>query len=406
MQFAVEAMRPDGTLVQEALEAGDRHAAEETLRERGLILLRLDEAAGGAAEGGGLSAVLQFLTGHVTLRDCILFTRQMKMLLEAGSPLVPALDAAQQQTSKPFMRALLGRLKTAVEEGDSLTEALETEKAHFDPVFRSMVAAGEATASLADVFGRLCQLAQSQLRTRKLITAALTYPAVLCVLLIGVISILLFFVVPRFNTLFTSLGSTLPATTEMLFNLSGFLMVYWPHVLGALLAGVIGLVVLARLPGTRARLDEIMLGLPVVGRVASRLILARVLRVWAAMLRCHVPLLDAIHKSRSAVGNAAFMELIEQVEEAVSSGRRMGEALSNARLADPIIVSAVRTGEENGRLAEAIDFVSNWLEEDNTSVIQNVTRMAEPALLAVMGVVVGIVAMGLFLPLFEMATAA
>lgn len=124
------------------------------------------------------------------------------------------------------------------------------------------------------------------------------------------------------------------------------------------------------------------------------------------MLRCHVPLLETIRQSREAVRNGAYLHLLAQVEEVVTSGGRVGPALAEAGIADPIIVSALRTGEENGRLAEAAEFVSNWMDEDNANAVQQLTRLTEPLLLAVMGVFVGFIAMSLFVPLFDMATAA
>jgi type II secretory pathway component PulF len=161
-----------------------------------------------------------------------------------------------------------------------------------------------------------------------------------------------------------------------------------------------------RSAAARAWLDDTVVRLPVIGRLASRLILARVLRVWAAMLRCHVPLLDTIRQSRAAVRNGTFLRLIDRIEADVSGGGRVGQAIADSGVADPVIISALRTGEENGRLAEATDFVSSWLDEDNTATVQHVARLAEPLLLAVMGVFVGFIAMSLFVPMFDMATAA
>ncbi|MCK4340903.1 MAG: type II secretion system F family protein [Phycisphaerae bacterium] len=403
MQFAYEAMRPDGSTVAAQLEAGSRAEAVDALREQGLIVLKLDADARSAAEG---ASGLQLHSSKITTRDLILFTRQMKMLLESGAPLVPALLATEEQTAKPTVQALLGRLRERVEEGDSLCDALEPERRFFDPVFRSMIATGEATASLPEVFGRLCDLAQQRQQTRKQILGALLYPAILCVLLTGVVGILLLFVVPRFRALFLSLNKPLPGSTKLLFAASEGLKHGWPYLLGGVVVVVVAVILCFRLPGTRRWLDHFVLKLPVVGRLVSRLIFARVVRVWAAMLRSHVPLLEAINQSREAVTNTAFLRLIADVEESVSTGGRMGQSLAATGLADPVIVSAIRTGEENGRLAEATDFVSGWMDEDNATMIQHVTRLAEPLLLVVMGLIVGFVAMSLFLPLFDLATAA
>jgi len=403
MLFVYEALRTDGTAVVDRLEAGDRLAAAGALRERGLVVLRLEATTEDApAAGPGWSV----LSHRITHRDRMLFTRQLKMLLEAGAPLVPALEAAEEQTLKPVMRQLLRRLRVRVEQGDSLARALEDEAELFDPVFRSMVATGEATATLPQVFGRLAALAQQQEQARKQVLGALLYPAILSVLMLGVIVVLLLFVVPRFRTLFLSLRSPLPVTTELLFAASEFATRYGLYVLGLLAAGVTVGVLALRMPATRAWLDDLQLRLPLLGPLVRRLLFARILRVWAAMLRSHVPVLDALQQSRAAVRNAACLRALAQVEEAVTSGGRLGPSLASTRLADAVIVAALRTGEENGRLAEATEFVSGWLDEDNAATIHQLTRLAEPLLLALMGVVVGFVAMSLFVPLFDLASAA
>lgn len=403
MQFAIEAMRPDGTTVAEHVEAGDRAAAVESLRQKGLIVLRVDERAGTAPAAE--PAAERWYGARVGPRDLILFTRQMTMLLESGTPVVPALEAVAQQTARPVMRQVLHRLRQRVEEGERLSEALQAERRHFDPVFRSMIAAGEATAALPQVFARLCALAQQQQQTRKMIVGALLYPTLLSLLLVGVVAVLLFFVVPRFTQLFAGLRSPLPATTALLFDASHWLMRAWPYLLGAVAVAGVGLGVGLRLPAARARVDEVLLRLPVVGRLLTRLIFARVVRVWAAMLRCHVPLLETIRQSKESTTNRVILRLLDEVEEAVAGGGRVGQATAATGLADPVIVSALRTGEDNGRLAEAIDFVSEWLDEDNRQLVQQVTRLAEPLLLVVMGLVVGFIAMALFVPLFDLATA-
>ena len=402
MHFAVEAMRPDGTTLAQRIEADNAGAAAETLREKGLVILRLDETSDAPP------AVESSERHHarVAPRDLILLTRQMNMLLEAGTPLVPALESAEQQSARPAMRKTLRRLRQRVEEGDSLTEALEAEHGAFDAVFCSMVAAGEATASLPMTFGRLCELAQQQQKVRRMVRGALMYPTILSILLVAVVAVLIFFVAPRFKMLFVNLDSGLPAMTGALFAISETLRSAWPFVLGGFGAAVVGTVLLLRRRQTRDRLAELVLRLPLVGPMTSRLIFARVVRIWAAMLHCHVPLLDAIRQSRNAVSNPSFLDLIDHVEETVAGGGRVGHALSSTGLADPIVVSALRTGEENGRLTEATDFVSDWMDEDNATTVQNLTRLAEPTLLAVMGVIVGLVAIALFLPLFDMATAA
>jgi len=403
MEFSYEALGADGRRQTAHVEARDRGEALDRLRAQGLLVMKLAEAAGNAGRktvtrpGGG---------GGIRRRDVVMFNRQMKMLLDAGSAVVPALAAVEEQTGNPAMQALIGRVRTRVEEGDTLTHALDHEPRHFDAVYRSMVGAGEATATLPQVFDRLASMTQQREAVRRQITSALAYPAVLIVLLIAVISVTLLFVVPRFHQLFASMQSKIPTTTEFLFMLSLGLRAHWPYLLGGVVAAIVAGIALLRMQVTRQVLDDWLLRAPVIGRVIRRLAFANVLRVWAAMLRSHIPLLEALQQSRAATHNARILGGLRTVEEAVAAGGRVGEALAQAALAEPVIVSAIRTGEENGRLVEAVDFVSSWIDDDNSVLVQTVAKLAEPTLLAVMGVVVSFVAASLFLPLFDLTMAA
>jgi type IV pilus assembly protein PilC len=402
VQFAYEAMTSDGQILTDRIEAGSSTEAAEALRAKELTVLRLQAARPTdhpkrSARKSGPRAVRS--------GDLVLFTRQMKMLLEAGSALVPALQAIEEQTARPSFAAVVRRIREDVEQGGTLSEAFREQSNLFKPVFCSMVAAGEATASLPASFDRLSELAVRQRQARKRMVGALLYPAILSLLCIAVASVVLGFVVPRFTSLFHSLNSPLPTTTRILFAVSQHALDYWPVGVGGLAAVAIGVVIAFKVQHIRGQFDALILRIPMVGRIVSRLIFARVLRIWAAMLRCHVPLLEAIQHSKSAVTNAVFIGLVRDVEEAVASGGSIGRTLAESGLVEPVVASAIRTGEENGRLPEAVEFVSAWVDDDNGQLIAGLTRAAEPALLIVMGLFVGLVAMSLFIPLFDLATA-
>jgi type II secretory pathway component PulF len=403
VQFTYEAMAPDGQVVTDRIDGNTPAEAADTLRANGLTVLRMD-AARGAARNRRTEAV-KHGSGRVKSGDLMLFTRQLKMLLEAGSALVPALEAVERQATKPPVKQLVRKIRLHVEEGGTLTEAFQEHRDVFRPVFCSMVAAGEATATLPETFDRLNELTVRQRKTRKTVIGALIYPAILSLLCLGVAGVVVGFVVPRFTDLFTNLGSPLPPVTRLLFAASGYVLEYWPVAVGVLFALLVGVVVALRIESLRLRLDLLLLRAPVIGRVAARLILARVLRIWAAMLRSHVPLLDTIQHSRTALTNVAFLKLVRDVEEAVAGGGSIGRTLGESDLVEPVVASAIRTGEENGRLSDAVDFVSSWMDHDNAQIIASLTRVVEPTLLAGMGLFVGMVAMSLFIPLFDLAMA-
>jgi type II secretory pathway component PulF len=396
-------MTSDGQVISERIEAATPAEVAEALRARGLTILRLQPTRGETA--GARSSVRRAGRHRMKSSDLVLFTRQLKMLLEAGSALVPALQAIEQQAARESLAELVRNVRLHVEEGGTLAEALSEHPQVFKPIFCAMVAAGEATASLPESFDQLNEMTVRQQRIRKTIVAALAYPAILSLLCVAVAGVVLGFVVPRFADLFKNLNSPLPPVTQFMFAVSEKALDCWPLAAGALVALAAGLMITLRVHSLRLWFDELLLKVPLIGRIASRLIFARVLRIWAAMLRCHVPLLDTIQHSRSALTSAVFIGLVHDVEKSVTSGGSVGRTLAESQLIEPVIASAIRTGEENGRLSEAVDFASRWVDGDNLQLITGLTRIAEPALLTVMGLFVGLVAMSLFIPLFDLATA-
>ncbi len=401
MQFVYEAMTGDGRTVHEDLEAASHHEAAESLRGKGLYLMRLEEKQAAPRRAGADRFKLGGRAAKTS--DLVIFTRQMKMLLESGSAVVPALAAIEQQSAKAAFRAIVRQIREHVEQGGNLSEAFADRPDIFKAVFCSMVAAGEATGTLPQAFARLAQLAQQQQQVRRQLVGAMIYPLVLLVLTSGLAGVLFGFVIPRFRQLFESLNMTLPLTTQIMFEISDKLRAYWPVVLG----GVIGLAVagylMFRSRQVREKLDVLLLRAPLVGRLIARIVMARVLRVWAAMLRSNVPLLETIEHSKAAVTNAVLLQLVNHVQESVSSGGRIGRVLGDSPLVEPVVVSAISTGEENGRLGEAVEFVSSWMDDDNSQLISGAARLAEPALVVLMGLIVAAAALALFIPLFDIA---
>ncbi len=405
MNFAFQALRDSGEVISDSIDAGSAADALDALRGRGLMVTRLTPTAPVAAAAADAIAKPSLALRGGYGKDLFLFTRQMKMLLESGAPLMSALEAVEQQAGSAGFRSVVQQIKQHVERGGTLADAVRERPDVFRPVFSTTVAAGEATASLGAAFSRLSDLAAQQQQLRRILIAALAYPLILGGLSIATIAVLIGFVVPRFKTLFESLRTPLPFTTQIALAASDWLVQGWPLLVALVVLPTSGLVVAYRQPAARDALDELLLRLPVIGRLMRRLILGRILRVWAVMLRSHVPLLDTIAQSRNVTANYGFRKAIDAIEQSVQSGGRIGRTLALSGLVEPIVAAAISTGEEHGRLTESVEFVSGWLDEDNTHAISTLTRMAEPLFLGVMGLVVGMIAAALFIPLFDLATA-
>jgi len=332
----------------------------------------------------------------------VVFTRQLHILVVSGSPLVDAMAALQKQVKDPAWRGVLDRLRTRVEEGQSLSQAMEEAPEYFDPVYRNLVAAGESSGQLAPVLDRLAGLARRRLHVRSAILGAVLYPALLLCTAVVVICLLLFFVIPRFSQLFQTLDIPLPATTKALVALSEFLRSYWWAVLigaGAVVAAVRAWV---RSPGGRRTLDGMLIRLPYLGGIVQGFTIAWIARILGILLEGRVAVLDALKLTRQSVRNVHYMELIGRAEEAVTRGEPVSAAFAEADKISATLYEAMRNGEQSGRLGPLLTSVADFMDEDNEVIIKALTSILDPVILIVLGLLVGLVAASLFTPLFDM----
>lgn len=413
MIFEFTAMDARGERLRDTVDAVDLRAAQQDLLRRGLFVLNIEPRRGGllrqavadATAAGQPRGSWGGRTPNARAGELALFARQMAMMLRAGATLVPSVRSIEEQAVRPAWRALLCDLADRLEGGQALHDAMARHPRAFPGQFRSIVAAGEATGTLADAFQRLSALLVSRLRTRRMVLSALAYPCVLLVMCISVVCTMTLFVLPRFADLFTMLDTPLPWITRFMLDSASWLKLYWPGAVGATLAAGAAAITWLRSAAGRRTLGVWLLRLPVIGRATAGVVLSQLLQLWAALLRSRVPLLETIQQTREATSNVVFMRLVAEIEQAIIEGRPVSQVLKQSRLVPAPVVAAVATGEESGKLGESMEFVGNWLEEENDALLRTLARTIEPAILVVMGVVVGGVAVALFLPLFDVATA-
>jgi type II secretory pathway component PulF len=356
---------------------------------------------------GALSALQSRFRGAIggDHKQKVLFARQMSMLMGVGTGVVPALGAIVKQVTDERWRKGMLHVRDEVEQGAPLAAAMAREPDLFNQVFCSMVAAGEATATLPATFSRLSDLAKQQWETRNRVVGAAIYPVVLICICLGVISILVLFVLPRFETLFETIHVDLPVTTAKLMVLSRFIKSYGLEVGGAVASAIVAVAVYLRSRSGQQMVDWVSLRVPLLGHLIKSLIVARTCRLLGVMLAARVSLLESVELTLSATRHSDFRRLLEKLKQDVTEGRPLAESMESSSLIDPAIVQAIAAGEESGNLGMALTFVADWLDEENRSTIAALSKVFEPLVLVVMGVVVGGVAISLFLPLFDMAAA-
>jgi len=335
-----------------------------------------------------------------------MFMRQVQVLVSSGTPMVQSLTALERQAKPGPWRQALADVRSAVEQGASVSMAMETHPEYFDSICRSLVAAGESSGTLPAMLDRLATMKRKQLHLRGVLIGAIVYPCLLLAVAGSVLTFLLLFTIPRFGDLFRNLGAPLPPTTQALLWLSQMLRSYWwAGLLAAAAAFVMVRLWLAN-PAGRKALDSLLLRLPRIGRIIKSCITARIVRLLGVLLDGRVPVLEALDLIVSAAGNCHYEALISQARDAVTRGEPISSAFDNSRLISPSVCEAIRSGEQSGQVGTLLLNVADFLDEDNEVVVKSLTTILEPVILIVMGVLVALLATSMFMPLFDLTSMA
>ena len=406
MNLTFEAIASDGARVRDCLEAVSVKEGIDSLRKRGLMVIRIEpDASRQPADRTATQADSDSARVKLPVKQLMLITRQLAMLLKSGSALVPAIVSVSRQMCRPEHRRMLEIIREDLEAGRPLTESLRRFPRCFDVAYCAVVAAGESSATLPEMFERLAGSVGKRRSMQNRIIGALIYPALLIMLSANIMAVMLFFVVPRFAVMFENLSVELPRSTKFMLAASSMMQSYWYVAVLVIAAAVSGAIYLVRSPRGLQWASNMQTRVFILGRLMSRLIQAKTFRILGTLLEARVGLLDALELARGVTRNRQFQDLYERIDEAVTNGESVSGVLEGTSLINPAIVQAIRTGEQSGRLGEAITFAADVVDEENTELLNTLTRLVEPVILIVMGLVVGTVAVSLFMPLFDMTAA-
>lgn len=400
MKLAYRAFEPSGKAVQGVVEAPDAEQGADRLRRDGLLVVEIGPQT---LARPTRRAVRRVRAGRV--RTLSVFMRQLAVLVATGTPVVEALRALERQTSEGEWRNVLADISRRVEEGAQLSEALGAHPGWFDPVARSLVAAGEQGGRLDKMLERLAALLRQQQKVHGALVGALVYPCLLMVVAVGVLGVMIGFVLPRFEGLFKSLGAPLPPTTKVLLTLSDTLRQQWMFILPALGLAAFGAWWWARTPAGQGLLHRAAVRLPGIGRLTRSFATARIARVLGVLLDGKVAMLEALSLTKLAAVNSLYVALLARAEDAVIRGENVSSALADPSLVAPALCEAIRSGERTGQVAPVLINVADFLDEDNEVVVKSLTSIIEPAILIALGLVVGLVAISMFMPLFDLTAA-
>lgn len=411
MKLRCRAFDPSGKAVVETVDAPDAAAATELLRRRGLFVAEVtEESAAAMARSSGASTSGRRVGTRARLNALTGFSRQLAVLLSTGTPIMDALVSLERQTPEGHWRDTLADIRSRIEQGHSLSESLAQHPAYFDAVSRSLIAAGESGGQLPVMLDRLAKLTRQQQRVNSSVMGAMAYPVLLIGVSIVVLSLMIGFVLPRFEQLFKSLNAPLPPTTQWMLALGGFMAQWWWAVLAGAVALITSGVLYIRSDAGRAALDHAAVRLPIVGKLIRGLLTARLARVLGVLLEGRVPLLDALGLTRLSMGNAAYSDMIARAEDAATRGESISPGLAEfksggAALIGPAAGESMRSGERTGKLGPVLLNIADALDEDNEIVVRSLTSIIEPIILLGLGLIVGVVALSMFVPLFDLTSA-
>ena len=405
-KFAYVAFDRSGKSVPGVIEANSEGEAREMLRHKGLFVTSVKESIDGAAPvaPGGARSGRKRVSRTRALKNLTNFTRQLHVLVVSGTPLVQAIGALERQSKDLRFNAVVADVRRRVEEGIALSEAMRAHPQYFDDVCRSLISAGEAGGKIDAMLDRLAKLTRTEAHVRSSVKGAMVYPAVLILISIGVMVLLLTFVLPRFAGLFETLGSPLPPTTKMVMAVSHFLLGYWWALIGGGVAAFFGFRAWIKTPVGHRLFDTFMVRGPMIGKINKSFCTARIARLLGIQLESKVPLLDALKLTRQDAGNLLFQDLIATAEEAATRGQSVSSAFAASSLISPTITEAIHSGEQTGQMSTLLTSIADYLDEENEVVVRSLTSIIEPVILIVLGIMVGFVAVSMFLPLFDLTS--
>jgi type IV pilus assembly protein PilC len=347
---------------------------------------------------------LGFFGARVSRRALAVFTRQFATMLNAGLPLLSCLEILAKQTESPALRRVLGEVRTDVEGGLSLADALRRQPKVFDNLYVNMVESGETGGALDVILVRLANYLEKSAALIRKIRGAMIYPIIVLLAAVVGISVLLIFVIPVFARMFEGVGADLPAMTQLVVALSNLLKVW---ALPLLIIFIALFTIIRRWHKTESgakAIDPIMLKLPIFGNLIRKQSIARLSRTLSTLLSSGVPIIDALEITARSSGNWVVEDAILKARSSIKGGENIADPLSKTAVFPPMVTQMIAIGEASGGLDEMLSKVADFYDAEVDQAVENLTSALEPVIMIVLGGVVGFIVISMYLPIFQLAT--
>jgi type IV pilus assembly protein PilC len=345
-------------------------------------------------------------TYKLKLQDLAVFTQQLASMLEAGLPLVGALEALQEQTENPVFQVIIRDVRGDIAAGNSFSDSVKKYPNSFPPLFISMVEAGEASGGLAEILGKVALYFESTVKLVKKVKSAMTYPIAVIGLAIILVNVLLIFVIPVFAEMFADFGAALPAPTQALIDLSNWLKSNFFYVAIATFIAWKIWVRFTKTPKGRRVKDRLLLRAPIFGNLMLKIALSRFCRTYATLMRSGVPILRTLEIVAASSNKVQIEDACGDISKHISAGGQVSEVLAVNKFFPPMMKHMVKAGESTGNVDGMMEKIADFYDTESETIIASLTSLIEPMLIVFLGVVVGGIVMAMFLPIFQLSSVA
>jgi type IV pilus assembly protein PilC len=381
--------------------AANREQLESMLRREQVTILSVQEKGRDTA-----IALPKLAGGSVSAKELAIFTRQFSVMIDAGLPLVQCLEIlASQQDKNKYFKQVLTQVRSDVESGSTLSDAMSKHPKVFDNLYTNMVAAGETGGILDTILQRLATFIEKIVKLRSDVISALIYPAAVIVLAVAVISVIMVVVIPAFRNIFEGLlgpGERLPLPTEIVIGISAFLASYW----WLLLIAIVGIALSIRswygTPAGRLFIDRLMLKIPLIGDILLKIAVARFSRTLATLLSSGVPILESLDITARTAGNVVIGNAINRVRDSIEQGQTIVEPLKASGVFPSMVCQMIGVGEQTGALDAMLSKIADFYELEVDAAIANLLTLIEPVMIGFLGVTIGGIVIAMYLPLFTL----
>ena len=396
--FKYSGKNRSGGALKGEIEAADAGAAAAILRRQGVV------GASVKKKSKEIQLRIPGFQPGVNEKDLVTFTRQFATMIDAGLPLVQCLEILGTQTDNKTFGQIIGKVRGDVESGSTFAEALRKHPKAYPDLYVNMVAAGEAGGILDTILNRLAAYIEKSLALKKKVKGAMVYPSVVISVAMLVVALMLIFVIPTFEKMFADFGGTLPGATQMIINLSHFLVNWWWVIVAGMVAIYVGINRWRATEGGKRQLDAMALRLPVIGQLVRKVAVAKFTRTLGTLISSGVPILDGLEIVARTAGNKVIEEAILKTRQAISEGKTIAEPLQATKVFPPMVVQMIGVGESAGALDTMLGKIADFYDEEVDTAVGALSAMLEPFIMVFLGGILGWIVIAMYLPIFKLAS--